>query len=66
MLGIVQGVETAMQERPILASFSSDIHQHIVERFKELDRSSLEYNKTKVAYEHWKHLPRHEMSYWTN
>ena len=55
-------IETAMQERPILASFSSDIHQHIVERFKELDRSSLEYNKAKVAYEHWKQLPQHEIS----
>ena len=55
-------VETAMRERPILASFSSDTHQHIVERFKELDRNSLEYNKVKVAYEHWKHLPRHKMS----
>ena len=55
-------VETAMQERRILASFSSDIHQDIVERFKKLDRNSLKYNKTKVAYEHWKHLPRHGMS----
>ncbi|MDE0426788.1 MAG: DUF3320 domain-containing protein [Candidatus Poribacteria bacterium] len=55
-------VETAMRERSILASFSSDTHQHIVDRFKELDRSSLEYNKVKVAYEHWKHLPRREMS----
>ncbi len=55
-------VDTVMQERPILASFSSDIHQDIVERFKELDRNSLKYNKTKVAYEHWKHLPRHGMS----
>ena len=51
-------VETAMRERPSLASFSSDVHQHIVERFKELDRLSLKYNKARVAYEHWKHLPK--------
>ncbi len=51
-------VETAMRERPILASFSSDVHQHIVERFKELDRLSLKYNKARVAYEHWRHLPK--------
>ena len=51
-------VETAMRERPILARFNSDLHRPIVERFKELDRLSLEYNKTKVAYEHWKHLPK--------
>ena len=55
-------VDTVMRERPILASFSSDAHQYIVERFKELDRNSLEYNKAKVTYEHWKHLPRHETS----
>ncbi len=55
-------IEIAMQESPILASFSSDIHQHIVERFKELDRTSLEYNKSRVAYQHWKNLPKSETS----
>ena len=55
-------IETSMQERPILASFSSDAHQHIVERFRTLDSFSLECNKAKVAYEHWKHLPQHEAS----
>ena len=54
-------IETAMRERPVLAGFSSDAHQFIVQRFKELDRNSLEYNKAKVAYEHWKQLPRYEM-----
>ena len=55
-------VETAMRERSILAGFASDVHQSIVERFKELDRLSLEYNKARVAYEHWRHLPRHEFA----
>lgn len=55
-------VEIAMQEHPILAGFSSEAHQHIVERFRTLDRLSLKYNKAKVAYEHWKHLPQHEVS----
>ena len=55
-------VETAMREHPILASFASDAHQHIVERFRELDCRSLEYNKAKVAYEHWKRLPQRETS----
>ena len=55
-------VEEAMQECPILARFSSEMHQQIVENFKELDRSSLEYNKAKVAYEHWKQLPKYEIS----
>ena len=55
-------VEEAMQERSILASFSSEIHQQIVENFKELDHSSLEYNKAEVAYEHWKQRPKYERS----
>ena len=55
-------VETAMRDHPILAGFASDAHQHIVERFIELDRRSLEYNKTKVAYEHRKCLPQSEVS----
>ncbi len=55
-------IETVMKERPILAGFSSETHQHIVEKFKELDRISLEYNKVKVAYEHWKHLPQRQSS----
>ena len=55
-------VETAMREQPILAGFSSDTHQHIVERFKELDRLSLECNKAEVAYRHWCQLPQHESS----
>ena len=55
-------VETSMRERPILASFSSDAHQHIVERFRKLDNLSLECNKAKVAYQHWAHLPKYEAS----
>ena len=55
-------IETAMREHPILAGFASDAHQHIVERFRELDHRSLEYNQTKVAYEHRKRLPQHEAS----
>ena len=55
-------VETAMQERPILASFNSDIHHHTVEGFRTLDRLSLECNKVKVAYEHRAHLPQHQFA----
>lgn len=55
-------IETVMQKRPILAGFSSETHQHIVEKFKELDHISFEYNKAKIAYEHWKHLPQRQSS----
>ena len=55
-------VETAMREHPILAGFASDVHQSVVELFKKRDRLTLEYNKAKVAYEHWRRLPQHEAS----
>ena len=55
-------VETAMREHSILASFAGDVHQSIVELFKGRDRLLLKYNKAKVAYEHWKRLPKHESS----
>jgi very-short-patch-repair endonuclease len=55
-------VETAMREYPILAGFSSGAHQYIVKQFHKLDNLSLECNKGKVAYEHWKHLPTFETS----
>ncbi len=55
-------VEKAMLEHPILAGFTGDSHQHTVERFTELDSYSLESNKAKVAYEHWKRLPQHKAS----
>ena len=55
-------VGDAMRERSILASFSSDVHQSIVDLFKKRDNLSLEYNKAKVAYKHWKYLPKQEFS----
>ena len=51
-------LETAMRKHPILAVFSSDAHQHIVELFRVLDRFSLECNQAKVAYIHWSNLPQ--------
>ena len=51
-----------VEQAQFLAGFASDAHQHIVERFRELDNLSLEHNKAKVAYEHWRHLPQHEAS----
>lgn len=54
-------VEDAMRERSILASFSSDVHQSMVEWFKKRDSLSFEYNKAKIAYEHWRHLPQDEV-----
>ncbi|MDE0186575.1 MAG: DUF3320 domain-containing protein [Candidatus Poribacteria bacterium] len=55
-------VETAMRERPILAGFTGDAHHYAVERFKDLDRLSLEFNKANVAYAHRSNLPQYEAS----
>ncbi len=55
-------IETAMREHPILASFSSDVHQDIIDLFRALDIFSLECNQVKVAYEHWRNLPQFEAS----
>ena len=55
-------IDIAMQERPILARFSGNSHEAVVERFRELDCLSLEYNRAKVACEHWSSLPRNESS----
>ena len=53
-------IEIAMQEHQILAGFDGDVHKNTIEKFKELDRRSLECNKTKVAHEHWRYLPEHD------
>ena len=54
-------VNTAMRER-ILAQFSSATQQRVVERFRKLDKNSLQYNKAKVINKHRAHLPKHESS----
>ena len=55
-------VKMAVQERPVLAGFDSNIHLRIVDRFRQLDCLSLECNKAKVAYEHWTRLPQNQSS----
>ena len=55
-------VGKAIREHPILASFSSDTHEHIVDRFRQLDRLLLKCNRVEIAYEHVKNLPQHEVS----
>ena len=55
-------VSKAIREHPILASFSSDTHEHIVDRFRQLDRLLLKCNRVEIEYEHVKSLPQHEAS----
>ncbi|MFB3041723.1 MAG: DUF3320 domain-containing protein, partial [Candidatus Poribacteria bacterium] len=52
----------AMQQRPVLASFDSDTHQYVAEKFCELDALSLQCNRAQVALKHWTQLPKQGVS----
>ena len=45
-------VETALSERPVLRNFDGQLHEGRIERFKSIDRQSLEYNRSRVASAH--------------
>ena len=45
-------VEVALLERPALRSFDGQLHEGRIERFKSIDRQSLEYNRGRVALAH--------------
>jgi very-short-patch-repair endonuclease len=53
-------ITTAFQERPALSSFDGARHNHTVQKFRELDRSYKEFNRLKIAEDHWRKLPQHE------
>jgi len=50
----------AFRERPALASFDRNRHDHAVRKFRELDRYAAEYNRVKLAEAHWARLPQYE------
>ena len=51
-------VETAFSERPVLRNFDGLSHEGRIERFKSLDRQSLEYNRTRITSVHRKKASR--------
>ena len=53
-------VETALSERPALRRFDGNLHEGRIERFKSLDRQSLEYNRERVALAHRRTAFEHE------
>lgn len=53
-------LERALGERTALGSFDSGSHEHVVDRYRELDRLTLDYNRSRLAVAHWDRLPRHE------
>jgi very-short-patch-repair endonuclease len=53
-------ISTAFKERPALTSFDGNRHNHAVQKFQELDRDYKEFNRLKIALDHWNRLPHHE------
>lgn len=52
-------IEKAMRERSILARFNGESHNQTIEKFCELDTLLLYRNRVRLAYDHWKSLPRY-------
>ena len=53
-------LERAWVERPILAHFDGAVHERSMRKFCELDTRLLNQNRIRLAYEHWKTLPKHQ------
>lgn len=53
-------IALAMRDRPILATFDGETHQHRIHRFRQLDMRLFQWNRAQLAHQHWQHLPRHE------
>jgi len=53
-------LQRAMMERPILATFDREIHEHTAQRFCELDIKLLNRSRVRLAQKHWRALPRHQ------
>ena len=50
-------LERAYSERRALVDFNTNGHLHIIQRFRDLDLLSIEYNRARLAYAHWNRLP---------
>ena len=53
-------IEKSLKEQPIIASFNGDIHDHAVQKFRELDTNLLHHNRDKLLGSHWKALPKYD------
>ncbi len=52
-------ISCAYYERPALAGFNRNIHEDRIGKFRQLDESALDHNRTRVACSHWSQLPKH-------
>lgn len=53
-------IRLAFTTRPPLQTFSRDIHESRIEKFRILDHKLFELNRINLATRHWRHLPRHD------
>ncbi len=51
-------LETAWQERPVLADFDGTAHESMADRFRQLDKKMLHHNRALAAHRHWEGVPR--------
>ena len=52
-------VETAFSERPAIREFDGKVHESRIERFRSIDRGSLDFNRSRVAGIHQATASRH-------
>lgn len=50
-------VRRAIEERPALKTFSGEQHEQVAEKFRELDRASLQHNRHELALKHYEQMP---------
>ena len=51
-------LDRAYAERPALAMFNRESHEHALGSFRQLDQLIVRYNSARLAYAHWRKLPR--------
>ena len=49
----------ALKERDCLVGFNGDVHQQIIDKFREMDELALANNRTRVSHVHWESLPKY-------
>ncbi|ARA93107.1 hypothetical protein AWN76_007990 [Rhodothermaceae bacterium RA] len=50
-------IERAMKERLILGQFDGAAHRSDVDTFRQLDQATFQYNRARLAHQHWSQIP---------
>jgi hypothetical protein len=53
-------LEMAMEAQPVLRQFEKNSHETALQQFRRLDQLMLQYNRVRVALQHWENMPRLE------